>query len=145
MLLHATCLAIGGHGVLLLGPPGAGKSDLALQLIDMPGRGAGNTILDAELVSDDQVQVTREGDRLIATAPASIAGNLEIRGQGIVSLPHRSHVILRLAIQLAEAQSIERMPEPERFELLGLAVPLVRIDPHKPSAAARVRAALLAI
>ena len=36
--LHATCVALAGAGVLLIGPPGSGKSDLALRLIDVDGK-----------------------------------------------------------------------------------------------------------
>jgi serine kinase of HPr protein (carbohydrate metabolism regulator) len=74
--LHASAVAIDGRAVLLMGPSGAGKSDLALRLLD---RGF-------TLVSDDQTLVRREGARLLASAPDTIAGKLEIRGIGIVAL-----------------------------------------------------------
>ena len=38
-LIHGTCIAIGAEGVLLVGKPGSGKSDLALRLIDQSGSG----------------------------------------------------------------------------------------------------------
>ena len=69
-------MAIDGRAVLIAGPSGAGKSDLALRLID---RGF-------TLVSDDQTIVKRDGDRLLASAPPTIAGKLEIRGIGIVDM-----------------------------------------------------------
>ena len=65
--------------MLITGPSGSGKSDLALRLLD---RGF-------TLVSDDQTIVRRDGDRLLASAPPTIAGKLEIRGIGIVEMEQR--------------------------------------------------------
>ena len=74
--IHASCVALGAQGVLLLGKPGAGKSDLALRLIDEGGR----------LVADDRtILFTRRGG-LYGKSPASIRGLMEIRGLGIVQL-----------------------------------------------------------
>jgi serine kinase of HPr protein (carbohydrate metabolism regulator) len=143
-LLHATCVAMGDKGVLLLGPPSAGKSDLALRLIDMPGRGAGEASMDFKLVSDDQVMIRRESNDLYATPPQPIAGHLEIRGLGIVHTAHRARIKLVLAVKLMAAARIERMPDrhKDRFEMLGVTIPLIAIDPNMASAPARLRAAL---
>ena len=143
-LVHATCLSFGGAGILLLGPPGSGKSDLALRLIDQPGVGTSGLVKRAMLISDDEVMVRRQGDGLIAEAPAPIAGMLEVRGLGIVSLAAEATAKLVLAVKLVAAATIERLPELElsRFELLGLSLPLVEIDAAQASAPARVRAAL---
>ena len=142
--LHGTCVAIDGAGVLILGPPGAGKSDLALRLIDEAGSGISGRPKVAKLVSDDQVVVRRRGRELFASPPAGIAGKLEIRGQGIVELPHASEVVLRLCVKLVPAAAIERMPEPgsSGHVILGIVLAQVDIDPLVPSAAARVRAAV---
>lgn len=142
--IHATCVAIAGAGVLILGPPGAGKSDLALRLIDGAGAGISGKPKVAKLVSDDQVVVRRRGNKLFASPPASIAGKLEIRGQGIVELPHAGEVALRLCVSLVPAAEIERMPGPRsnNHAILGIVLPHVKIDPATPSAAARVRAAV---
>ncbi len=75
-----------GEGVLILGEPGTGKSDLALRLIDEPGFGTSESPMRGTLISDDQVIITREEDRLVASAPSTIRGKLEVRGLGIVSL-----------------------------------------------------------
>ncbi|MGE3652127.1 MAG: HPr kinase/phosphorylase, partial [Reyranellaceae bacterium] len=75
--IHATCVALPEGGVLLRGDSGAGKSDLALRLIDGGAR----------LVADDRTDLMREGDLLIARAPTSIAGLIEARGLGILRLP----------------------------------------------------------
>ena len=52
--IHATCVAIEGRGVLIVGPSGSGKSDLALRLID---RGAA-------LVADDYTDLNVDGRAL---------------------------------------------------------------------------------
>ncbi len=141
-LLHANCVAIGGLGVLILGKPGSGKSDLTLRLIDVPGSGLGRKPIRAILVSDDQVLVRVQAGKLHASPPKTIAGLLEIRGFGIVRVPYRKSVPLALAVRLTPAARIGRMPEPSRFDIAGLSVPLIEIDPASPSAPARLRAAL---
>lgn len=97
-LLHATAVSINGYGVLLLGPSAAGKSDLALRLID---RGA-------MLISDDAVPVVIGASGPELHSARNIEGRLEVRGIGIVSVPHVACAPLRLVIELAE--SVERSP-----------------------------------
>jgi HPr kinase/phosphorylase len=121
---HGSCVARDGAGVLLLGPSGAGKSDLALRLL---GQGF-------ELVADDQVDVI-EG---FARSPAALAGLLEVRGLGIVRLPHLADVKLNLVVELADRT--ERLPHPERHAELNL--PLVRLNALDVSAPDRVALAL---
>ena len=82
IFLHGTCVSVGGEGVLILGDPGSGKSGLALRLIDEPGYGISGVLLRSELVADDQVVVTRDQDRLMASSPTILRGKLEIRGLG---------------------------------------------------------------
>ena len=144
-LIHGTCLAIGEDGVLLLGQPGAGKSDLALRLIDGSGTGLTGALRTASLVADDQVSIRKSEDGgLIASAPPALAGKLEIRGLGIAELPHLPAVTLKLAVRLTPAAEIERLPDlaKARMDILGIGVPLVLIDTEKASAPARIRAAL---
>lgn len=143
-LLHGSCLAIGDVGVLLLGEPGSGKSDLALRMIDQPGTGLSGKMKSAFLVADDQI-VVRFGDgQLWASAPAILAGRMEIRGLGLVTLAHRAEVTLALAVRLTVVESIERLPELEEsyLEVRGARLPLILIDPNSASAPARIRAAL---
>ncbi|MDO6414886.1 aldolase [Sphingomonas sp. BIUV-7] len=130
--LHATCVAISGRGVLILGASGAGKSDLALRLID---RGAA-------LVADDGVEVRAVDGRAIGRAPATIAGQIEVRGLGILTLPAAADAPIALCILLGPAG--ERMP-PETlptFAVAGLPVPMLAIDPFEASAPIKVERGL---
>ena len=134
MNLHATCVAIGDCGVLMRGPSGSGKSDLALRLIDQ--------YADAVLVSDDQVDVTALDGALYAAAPAAIAGRMEVRGVGIVTVDYRPRVRLGLVVDLQEDTHIPRLPEPECAEIMGICLPLLRLAPFAASAPAKLRLAL---
>lgn len=132
--LHATSVAIGGRAVLLSGPSGSGKSDLALRLID---RGAA-------LVSDDYTLIKRIDGRLIATAPANIAGMIEVRGIGIVDLPHQEEAPVALLVELFDL--VDRMPEaPMTRVIAGIAVPVVKLSPLHASAPIKVELALKAV
>ena len=139
LLAHATCVAIDGCGVLLRGPPGSGKSDLALRLIDGG----------AFLVADDLVALAPDGERLIATLPASappeIRGRIEMRGIGILPVPTIARAPIRLVVDLVPGDRLERLPEREHVRLAGIAVPMCRLDPFGASAAARVRLMVRAV
>jgi serine kinase of HPr protein (carbohydrate metabolism regulator) len=132
ILIHGTCIALDGAGVLLRGPSGAGKSDLALRLID-----AG-----AQLVADDQVQLSKHDDALIAKPPATLAGLLEVRGLGIVRLAYRPNASVFMVVDLTTPEQIERMPEPTSVRLLDCDLPLLRLDPFSGSAGAKLRLAV---
>jgi HPr kinase/phosphorylase len=123
MQIHGSCVSRGGQGVLLLGPPGSGKSDLALRLL---ARGF-------DLVADDQVLIA-EG---LARAPTSLAGLLEVRGLGIVRLPRVAEARLALVVELGVGQ---RLPQPDRFG--ELALPRVCVEAGAASAPERVVLAL---
>lgn len=131
--VQATCVALGGIGILLRGPSGSGKTDLALRLIDGGGL----------LVADDLTQLTRAGDRLVAslpdTAPDQARGRLELRGIGLVPVPSVASAPLGLAVDLRPQADIERLPEPQHWQCLGVALPVVAIDPRAASAAAKLR------
>ena len=133
MTLHATAIAIGGRAVLLSGPPGSGKSDLALRLID---RGA-------MLIADDRVELSVVAGRLLASPPASIAGLIEVRGVGIVAMPYAAVVPVALVVDLAAPP--DRFPDPATRELLGVAIPLVALAAAEASAALKIERALTAL
>ena len=126
-MVHASTVAIGGRAVLITGPSGSGKSDLALRLID---RGF-------KLVSDDQTLIRRVDGSLVASAPPTIAGKLEIRGIGIIEMETEADVPIALVVELAN--DFARLPDDGRErQMLGLSLPLVTIDAMTASAAAKV-------
>ncbi|WP_235829885.1 HPr kinase/phosphorylase [Frigidibacter oleivorans] len=112
--LHATCVAEGGRGLLILGPSGAGKSGLALTLM-----AAG-----ARLVADDRVDLHREGDRLIASCPEPLRGRIEARGVGLLAAEAYGPAPVVLAVDLGVAET-ERLPPRRQLMLLGLPIALV--------------------
>jgi serine kinase of HPr protein (carbohydrate metabolism regulator) len=129
--LHASTVALDGRAVLISGPSGSGKSDLALRLLD---RGF-------TLVSDDRTIVRKEGDKLIASAPETIKGKLEIRGVGIVEMDTASDVPVALVVELTS--DIRRLPDDDRERLiLGTGIPLISVDAMTASAQSKVALAL---
>jgi HPr kinase/phosphorylase len=132
-LLHASCVDLSGAGVVLLGPSGSGKSDLALRLIDGGAR----------LVADDRVVIERSGDELTARPPEAIAGLLEVRGLGVMRVGHCAASPLGLVVALGDRPA-PRLPERATCQLLGVALPQLELDPWTPSACAKIRLALAA-
>jgi len=129
--LHASTVAIDGRAVLISGPSGSGKSDLALRLLD---RGF-------TLVSDDQTILKKDGNRLLAMTPPTIAGKLEVRGLGIVDVDRLDNVPVALIVELTS--DIQRMPDDSRERpILGVKLPLISIDAMAGSAPAKVALAL---
>lgn len=128
-IVHACCVIIGEAGILIRGPSGSGKSDLTLRLIDEG----------AQLVADDYCEIKARKGVLRAQAPAPIAGNLEVRGYGILTLPFVTSASVGLVVNLADEQDIERLPEESTCQIDGIPIPQAWIDPKSPSASARVR------
>jgi HPr kinase/phosphorylase len=122
--IHGSCVSRDGDGVLLIGPSGSGKSDLALRLLS---RGF-------SLVADDRVDIA-DG---VATPPFALAGLLEVRGLGIFRLPSIAATRLALVVELGIA--IQRLPLPAHHT--GLNLPMIMIDPAAASAPERVALAL---
>jgi HPr kinase/phosphorylase len=139
MFLHASSVALRSKGqwraVLLRGPSGSGKSDLALRLIEAGGR----------LVADDQTHLAVQRRSLIATAPPALAGMIEARGVGILTLP-RSKLLARAAVglmvDLVPPDQVERLPDPEQETLLGISVPRLAVAPFEASAVVKLCLAL---
>lgn len=129
--LHASCVAINGHAVLLEGRSGEGKSDLALRLID---RGA-------KLVSDDYTICLRQAKELLAVPPANIAGKLEVRGLGIIDMPYIERVPIALLVCILDAPP----RHPDEFgmrRIAGIEVPQLALPSLEASAPIKVEMAL---
>ncbi|MBI1774321.1 MAG: HPr kinase/phosphatase C-terminal domain-containing protein [Proteobacteria bacterium] len=132
LFVHATSVAIGGRAVLLTGAPGAGKSDLALRLID---RGA-------SLIADDQTRLVNVNGRLIARAPPEIRGLIEVRGLGIVAVRTTDEAPVALAVDLVRPELLERLPEPEWVDFLGVRVRRIKLAAFEASAVAKLHLAV---
>ena len=130
--VHATTISIEDRAVLLCGPSGSGKSDLALRLIDSG----------AVLIADDRTDLSRSGDAVMASPPQALAGLLEIRGVGIVRLPYRSGIPVALIVDLT-SETPPRLPENDACRIIeGIDLPCLSLNPFEASAPAKVRAAL---
>lgn len=136
VLIHASCIACGADAVLLLGPPGAGKSDLALRLIEKGWA----------LIADDQVRLLAEAGGLRATAPQALQGRMEVRGLGLFAdLPVATvPSVLRLVVHLEDRAAVPRLPPPVSWHLAGVTVPAVSLHAFDASAPAKVALALKA-
>lgn len=135
--VNGTAVAIDGKAVLLIGPPGAGKSDLALRLVE-----AG-----ALLIADDLVELTRDGQRVMAgfpaEAPAELKGRIEVPGLGIVAIPAaEGPAELALVVQAAPAAEVERMPESQYSQWLDVKIPTLKLTLLEASTPTKVRLAL---
>ena len=133
--VHATAIARHGRegwrGVLLTGPSGSGKSDLALRLIERGWR----------LVADDYCEVWASDGVVWATAPARIAGLLEARGLGVI--PCVPLPIARIVLIAACSQApVERLPEPATEIVAGIALPRIATDIRPASVPETLQAAL---
>jgi HPr kinase/phosphorylase len=135
--VHASAATIGGRGILIRGASGSGKSSLLLQILSTDPRGS-------QLVADDRVLLHAEDGRLIASPPPSLAGLLEIRGQGIRRLPSLPCVAIDLVADLRTAEDCPRMPTRDEscVELCGITLPRIFIASGAVDGNARVRAAL---
>ncbi|GAA3269916.1 HPr kinase/phosphorylase [Sphingomonas yabuuchiae] len=128
-LIHATCVTIGGTGVMLRGPSGTGKSDLALRLID---RGA-------VLIGDDYVEAAARDGTLHVTVPERIAGLIEVRGVGILPFPYRASATIGLVVELhVDSDAEERLPEARQTVIAGVSLPIYRLNPRPASAPIKV-------
>jgi len=129
--IHATALDVAGSGVLLCGPSGSGKSDLALRLMD---RGA-------TFIADDQVELSRRRRGVIAEAPQRLRGYLEIRGVGITSVPTAGGTIVKLIVDLVNPDEVPRLPEPEFRKLCGKKIPVLRLNAFEVSTPIKIELA----
>ncbi len=138
-LIHATCIANSRRGVLLRGPSGSGKSDLALRCIFL-------NIAEEKykLISDDQVRLVRSRDQIVASAPSSIYGKIEVRGLGILDMEAISSANLDLVVDLVPADLVPRLPEnpSPTVDLHGIQLPNIKLYPFENSAPLKLHLAL---
>ncbi len=134
LLIHGTAVAFDSGAVLLRGPSGVGKSDLALRLIEAGGC----------LVADDQVIVRNIPGGVEVAPPPVLAGRIEIRGIGVLTVTYQKTARLRLIIDLT-AGPVERLPEITHEILVDHAVPQFRLKPFEASTAAKIRHCLSAL
>ena len=130
--VHATCVSLDGMGLLIRGPSGIGKSDLALRLIDTG----------ASLVADDRVDLMISNNDVVARAPETLAGLLEVRGLGVLRFPFFDATIIHLVVDLANPKDVARLPERSITDLVGMDRPAVTLNPFEASAVSKVRLAL---
>ncbi len=135
--VHATAVRVGDRGVLIRGASGSGKSSLALALIDAAPS-------DAVLIADDRVLLAANDGRLVASAPAPIAGMLEVRGVGLLAVDHVSPAPIDLVVDLLPLADCPRLPvDAEAVAVVeGVALPRIWVASGAVDGAARVRAAL---
>lgn len=132
LLYHASCVCRDDYAVLLCGKSGSGKSDLALRLIH-----DGFTLL-----ADDSVLLSDDNGDLWADVPDNIAGLVEIRGLGIVSMPFVRQKKVGLKVVLSENEKTDRMPEPEMEKIKGIDIPVFRLNAFEASAVVKISYAL---
>jgi len=133
MLIHASCVAIENKGVLIAGLAGAGKSDLALRLIDSG----------AQLVADDQTLLRFDNNQLMASPPSAIEGLFEVRHVGLMKMPYLASAPVALYIEvMPPPEKLERLPEADSILLLDHPVPRLRLPSFAASTPAKIRAAL---
>ncbi len=125
LTLHASCVAAGGFGILIMGPSGSGKSSLALALM----------AYGAQLVADDRTELCLQDDAVVATCPPAIAGMIEARGLGILNAQTRDRVALGLVVDLGQTE-VQRLPPHRNVTWFGRTLPLVlgQTSPHFPAA-----------
>lgn len=112
--MHASCVAVSGRGLLITGPSGSGKSALALRLM----------AFGADLIADDQTEVTLETRGLIARCPAALSGMIEARGVGILHAQALPRAKIALVIDMGTAEP-DRLPPRRTVTVLGTTVDLV--------------------
>jgi HPr kinase/phosphorylase len=127
--IYATSVVFCGHGLLLRGASGCGKSDLALRLMD-----AGGT-----LIADDHTIVEAMDGKVYAAPPESIRGLIEVRGVGLLQVPYCASARLHAVIDCVVPGTVERLPEARSAEFSGISLPLWSLTPFEASAVAKIR------
>ena len=138
--IHATAIVVGKTGLLLLGPSGWGKSMLAFTCIAEAQR----MNISSVLVADDQVLISRRGEDVIAQCPPTIAGLIELRGTGIVRMPHIDEARMHYAVLPGNVTGEDRVPPANERSVIaeGVDLPVVRLLATAPLPLAVLMAAL---
>ncbi|MBD8878526.1 HPr kinase/phosphorylase [Roseibium polysiphoniae] len=139
--VHAGCVVIGPHGVLIRGLSGSGKSALADAMIEA-ARMRGSF---SALVSDDRSCLEDRGAQVVASAPEPLQGLIEVRGLGLQSAPFEPEAVVRMVIDLLPEKEIERLPVQPLADVVleGISVPALQVASDNTVAAlSRVRWAL---
>lgn len=142
MLVHATTLLMGERAVLIRGPSGAGKSSLAWQWLACPPHLPFMAApLLTRLVADDQSVLEAHGGALVARPHDNLAGRIEVRGLGIMAVPHEARALVGLVI---DRESVPRLPYEDEtcVQLLGVSLPRLAIAPDDANPTARLIAAV---
>ena len=128
--VHASAVEIDGKGILILGQSGAGKSALALDLIDQAGlRG-----VPAKLIGDDRIVLAARKGQTFASPAPQLAGLVEVRGSGIHQISHVEDAVLHLCVRLVQEDKGIRMPPEEAAEVLpGVFLPLLTLPRGQPA------------
>jgi serine kinase of HPr protein (carbohydrate metabolism regulator) len=132
--VHATALALDGVGIMIQGPSGTGKSRLAFSLLEAAGCKASSSKgpqsdADTALIGDDYITLDPgpDGYNLLASPVPNLAGLIEVRSIGILGLPWRASSVLRLSVELASLDDIERLPETDMINVQGRALRQLRV------------------
>ncbi len=133
MTIHASVVAVHGRGVMLMGASGSGKSSMALRLIQQHK---------AILISDDYVDLSVAQDRLIAAPPAVLAGKLEVRHVGMITLPYLTEHALHMHVMLKPAGQCVRLPDDQQWMFADIKLPSIHLPGHDIDNDVRIMAAL---
>ena len=127
--IHASAVLVGAHAILIRGPTGSGKSQLALRLIEAAPHGP---LIFSRLVADDRVHVAVAHGRLIARPARPLAGLIEIRGIGIGRFPYEEIAVVASVVDLA-ATTAQRLPEGPEAEAIieGIRLPRLAVAPGR--------------
>jgi len=131
---HACAVKIGSTGILITGPSGSGKTSVALGLLERAQISGFKSVL----VADDQVYLENRHEKLIASVPEAIGGMVELRGFGIVSLPHELQTEIGLVVKLIEDERLERLPEQKFISIKNISVPVIKVPQRHENHAVRI-------
>ena len=126
---YATAVTYCGSGILIRGPSGSGKSDLALRLIDDG----------ADLIADDQVAIKVVEQKLYLSPPDSISGLIEVRGVGVIKIDYVRDIKLCLIVDLATGDTVQRIPIIKKELIKNIPVPVISINAFEHSVLVKVK------